>query len=194
MLSRGIYCLVWGLLLIAGLATPSEPVSAANCALYVRAETGVALHGPAGGWWGQAQGRYARGQLPAVGAILVFKKTGHMPSGHVALVTNLVGPHEILVDHANWRHGRVSRGMSVIDTSPNHDWTSVAVMEPQAGKHGRDNPTFGFIYPAAPSTEPGELISFAVATQAVDDSAAAPGTHHRIKARATRMSARPTRR
>jgi surface antigen len=171
MRSWGISCLVWGVFFFAGLLAPTEPSSAANCALYVRGETGVALYGPAGGWWSQAEGRYARGQLPAVGAILVFKRTGHMPSGHVALVTQLAGPREILVDHANWRHGRVSRNMSVIDTSPNHDWTSVAVMEPQAGKHGRDNPTFGFIYPSALPTDPSGLIRFAVATQELDDSA-----------------------
>jgi len=74
-----------------------------------------------------------------------------MPSGHVALVTNVVSAREILVDHANWRRGRVSRNISVIDTSPSHDWSTVAVMEPQAGKHGRDNPAFGFIYPVAAS-------------------------------------------
>ena len=158
MRSRGISRLVWGIFLVAGLGMPVGPSSAANCALYVRAETGVALYGAAGGWWSQAEGRYARGHLPAVGAILVFKKTAHMPSGHVALVTKLVGAREILVDHANWHHGRVSRSMSVIDTSPNHDWTAVAVMEPQAGKHGRDNPAFGFIYPVAASAGPAGLI------------------------------------
>jgi hypothetical protein len=160
MRSRGISCLVWGMFLIAGLAIPGEPAAAANCALYVRAETGVALYGAAGGWWGQAEGRYARGHLPAAGAILVFKRTGHMPSGHVALVTKIVSADEILVDHANWHHGRVSRNMSVIDTSPNHDWTAVAVIEPHAGTHGRDNPAFGFIYPAAASAGPAGLVHF----------------------------------
>jgi hypothetical protein len=169
MRSRGISCLFGGLFFFAGLVTSIEPSSAANCALYVRGETGVALYGPAGGWWGQAEARYARGHLPAVGAILVFKKTRHMPSGHVALVTKLVGPHEILVDHANWRHGGVSRNMSVIDTSPNRDWTSVAVMEPRAGKQGRDNPAFGFIYPSVPPADPGEPARFAVATHELGD-------------------------
>jgi len=143
-ISRGL-CAVF----VAGIILSNKPSAAANCALYVRAETGVALYGAAGGWWNEAEGRYARGQLPAVGAILVFKRTGHMRSGHVALVTKVVSAREILVDHANWYHGTVSRSMSVIDTSPNHDWTTVAVMELRAGKHGRDNPTFGFIYPEA---------------------------------------------
>ena len=157
MRSRGISCLFWGICFFASLFLSTRPSLAANCALYVRAETGVALYGAAGRWWDEAEGRYARGHLPAPGAIVVFKRTGHMPSGHVAIVAKVVGADEILVDHANWRHGTVSRGMSVIDTSPNHDWTQVAVMDPGSGKHGRDNPTFGFIYPEA---GPREIVDY----------------------------------
>jgi surface antigen len=149
MRSRGISRVLCCATFFTGVILSNKPSVAANCALYVRAETGVALYGAAGGWWNEAEGHYARGQAPAVGAILVFKRTGHMRSGHVALVTKVVSAREILVDHANWYHGTVNRGMSVIDTSPNHDWTTVAVMELRSGKHGRDNPTFGFIYPQA---------------------------------------------
>jgi hypothetical protein len=85
-----------------------------------------------------------------------------MPSGHVAIVTKVVSANEILVDHANWNHGTVSRGMSVIDTSPNHDWTQLAVMDVRSGKHGRDNPTFGFIYP---ETGPREIDDLHLADQ-----------------------------
>ena len=136
-----------GAMFVAGAVLPNRPSAGANCALYVRAETGVSLYGAAGGWWDQAEGLYVRGQTPAVGAILVFERTGHMRSGHVALVTKVVGPHEVLVDHANWYHGQVSYDVPVIDTSPYHDWTTVAVMELHTGQYGRDNPTFGFIYP-----------------------------------------------
>jgi surface antigen len=157
MRSRGISCLFWGICFFASLVLSTRPSLAANCALYVRAETGVALYGAAGRWWDEAEGRYARGHIPAPGAIVVFKRTGHMPSGHVAIVAKVVSADEILVDHANWRHGTVSRGMSVIDTSPNHDWTQVAVMDPGSGKHGRDNPTFGFIYL---ETGPREIVDY----------------------------------
>jgi surface antigen len=157
MRSRGISCLFWGICFFASLFLSTRPSLAANCALYVRAETGVALYGAAGRWWDEAEGRYARGHIPAPGAIVVFKRTGHMPSGHVAIVTKVVSADEILVDHANWHHGTVSRGMSVIDTSPNHDWTQVAVMDPGSGKHGRDNPTFGFIYL---ETGPREIVDY----------------------------------
>jgi surface antigen len=148
---------LWGACLAAGLIAPTKPSRAANCALYARAETGVALFGAAGGWWDQAEGRYERGHVPAVGAILVFKRTGQLPSGHVAVVAELVSAHEILVDHANWYHGTVSRGMSVIDTSPAHDWTNVAVINPPSGTHGRDYPTYGFVYPGQGPREIAEI-------------------------------------
>jgi surface antigen len=139
--------LVWGACFVAGLMAPAKHSRAANCALYARAETGVALYGSAGGWWDEANGRYERGSMPAVGAILVFKRTQRIPSGHVAVVSKIISAHEILVDHANWYHGTVSRGMSVIDTSPGHDWTSVAVMDLPSRTHGSDYPTYGFVYP-----------------------------------------------
>jgi hypothetical protein len=41
----------------------------------------------------------------------------------------------------------VSRGMSVIDTSPGHDWTSVAVVHTPSGTHGADYPTYGYVHP-----------------------------------------------
>src|SRR5271166_992141 len=160
MRSKGSWGLVWGAFFIAGVVAPTRSSGAANCALWARAETGVALYGAAGGWWNEAEGRYGRGDVPVEGAILVFKRTGHTPSGHVAVVSRIIGPHEILIDHANWYRGTVSRGMSVIDTSPDHDWTTVSVIDWRSGQHGRDNPTYGFIYPnATPREFPGEIIS-----------------------------------
>jgi surface antigen len=159
MRSMVAHSLVWGACFVAGLITPTKPSRAANCALYARAETGVALYGSAGGWWDEAGGRYDRGHVPAVGSILVFKRTRQIPSGHVAVVARVISAHEILVDHANWYHGTVSRGMSVIDTSPSHDWTSVAVINPPSGTHGRDYPTHGFVYPGPGPREIAEIPS-----------------------------------
>jgi surface antigen len=150
---------VWGACLAVGLMMLTKPSRAANCALYVRDETGVALFGAAGGWWDQAEGRCERGHVPAVGAILVFKRTGQIPSGHVAVVAQIISAREILVDHANWYHGMVSRGMSVVDTSPAHDWTSVAVINPPSGTHGRDYSTYGFVYPGRGPREIAEIPS-----------------------------------
>ncbi|MGA8759748.1 MAG: CHAP domain-containing protein [Stellaceae bacterium] len=139
--------LLWGAIVVSCVAGHSRKAAAGNCALYARAVTGIDLYGAAGGWWYEAAGRYQRGQMPAVGSILVFRPTGGSPWGHVAVVSKIVGPSMVLVDQSNWYHGRVTLGTPVADTSPNHDWTTVAVMNVDSGQFGRDNPTFGFIYP-----------------------------------------------
>ena len=139
--------LVWGAIVVGCFVSHSRKTAAANCALYARAITGVDLHGAAGSWWDRAAGLYGRGPTPAVGSILVFRRTRRIPSGHVAVVSKVVGPGEILVDHANWHPGAVSRDMPVVDTSPNHDWTMVAAVESNSGRLGSDYPTYGFVYP-----------------------------------------------
>ncbi len=139
--------LVWGAVVIGFFGLHPRNATAGNCALYARAITGVDLYGAAGGWWYEAIGRYQRGQVPAQGSILVFRPTRATPSGHVAVVSQIVGPSMVLVDQSNWYHGRVTLGTPVIDTSPNHDWTRVSVMNLDSGQFGRDNPTFGFVYP-----------------------------------------------
>jgi hypothetical protein len=139
--------LAWGVLSALVLCAPDRPAVAGNCALYARAQTGVTLFGAAGGWWDEAAGLYQRGHVPEVGSILVFRRTGMMPSGHVAVVSKVIGPGQILVDQSNWYHGRITHDTPVIDTSPDHDWTSVAVMNIGAGEFGRDSPTYGFVYP-----------------------------------------------
>ena len=151
----------WGLSMLTALPAPaatlkhgstpaaSPPQHGSNCVAYARAVTGIELDGNAAAWWPHANGRYERGQVPKLGAILVFKPSGSMRVGHVAVVSRIVGPREILVDQANWIPGRVVNAMSVIDASVGNDWTSVKVIELHSGKHGRENPTFGFIYPRA---------------------------------------------
>ncbi|HVH78684.1 MAG TPA: hypothetical protein VM782_04790, partial [Stellaceae bacterium] len=76
--------------------------------------------------------------------------------GHVAVVSRVLGPREVLVDQANWVRGRVTTAMSVVDASPQNDWTSVKVQF--AGTHGRENPTYGFIYPPVVPAHFGETI------------------------------------
>jgi surface antigen len=198
------HSLLWGACLAAGVVASAKPSAAANCALYAREVTGVALFGAAGGWWAEAEGRYQRGQVPAVGSILVFKRTHRIPSGHVAVVSRIISDDEILVDHSNWYHGTVSRGMSVIDTSPAHDWTSVAVLHTASGTHGADYPTYGFVYPkpaereiievhdrsgfasyAADASGRPALFQLAVATDEGDGDSlarATPRGHHRKEA------------
>jgi surface antigen len=142
--------------------------SGGNCVAYARDVTGISLDGNAAAWWPHAEGRYERGHVPALGAILVFKPYGGMHVGHVAVVSRVVGPREILVDQANWVRGRVTKAMSVVDASPQNDWTSVKVQF--AGTHGRENPTYGFIYPRV------QPADFGTAT--ADAKPAKPDRHH----------------
>ena len=143
----GASCLAAAMWLAAGAQAASF---GGNCVAYARQVSGISLDGNAGAWWSQAEGRYERGQTPAVGAVLVFQPSGHMPVGHVAVVSQVVKPREILVDQANWVRGRIVKGMSVIDASPNNDWTVVKVVELHSGTHGRPNQTYGFVYPRKP--------------------------------------------
>lgn len=149
----------WGLVVLSCvpvMARVTHEGHGGNCVAYAREVTGVHLDGNAASWWPHAEGRYDRGHQPSVGAILVFKPYARMHVGHVAVVSRVVGPREILVDQANWVRGRVTHAMSVVDASPSNDWTSVKVQF--AGTHGRENPTYGFIYPRAVPTSFGETI------------------------------------
>src|SRR5262249_9880211 len=79
----GASCLAAAMWLAAGAQAASV---GGNCVVYARQASGISLDGNAGAWWSQAEGRYERGQTPAVGAVLVFRPSGHMPVGHVAVV------------------------------------------------------------------------------------------------------------
>jgi len=158
---RSIALGVWGTVILScvpAMARSSHEGHGGNCVAYAREVTGVRLDGNAATWWPHAEGRYERGHLPSVGAILVFKPYGRMHVGHVAVVARVVGPREVLVDQANWVRGRVTTAMSVVDASPLNDWTSVKVLEPHSGTHGRENPTYGFIYPRVLPASFGETV------------------------------------
>jgi surface antigen len=135
---------------------PAAASPGGNCVAYARELTGIRLDGNAASWWPHAEGRYERGHTPAVGAVLVFRPYAGMRVGHVAVVSRIVGPREILVDQANWVRGRVSQSMSVVDASLLNDWTSVKVQ--YGGTHGRENPTYGFVYPRTLPASFGERI------------------------------------
>ena len=142
-------------LLVAGLAGGAASPAAAwlQCAPYARAESGIAIHGNAGTWWGQAAGHYRRGIAPEVGAVLAFQPTRAMPIGHVAVVAAVVDSRHILLNHANWSgHGRIERGALAEDVSSSGDWSVVRVWyAPQHSLGLRTNPTFGFIYHEPPA-------------------------------------------
>lgn len=118
-----------------------------QCVPFARANSGIELVGNAATWWSQAAGVYARGNQPEVGSILSFRATGHMHLGHVAVVTEVVNPRLVEIDHANWAtRGSVSRGVEVMDVSPGNDWTEVRVALAGGNGFGDTYPTNGFIY------------------------------------------------
>ncbi len=120
-----------------------------QCVPFARSMSGIEIRGNAHTWWDQASGVYQRGRRPELGSVLSFRSTGSMRLGHVAVVTSIVNAREIRIDHANWSRGAVTRGMRVIDVSPDNSWTSV-----QVGSYGPEGtpgrqvyPINGFIYP-----------------------------------------------
>ncbi len=144
----------------------SGPVWAVQCVPYARQISGIDLYGNAWTWWQSADGQYGRGNRPRVGAALVFKRGPHLPSGHVAVVTAVVSPRLIKVDHANWapkgaRKGGIQRNVAVIDESLRNDWSQVRVWYPPThGFEAKVYPVYGFIYPNAyPNAPPAEQLA-----------------------------------
>lgn len=123
-----------------------------ECAPFARAMTGVALAGEAADWWWQADGRYERSRIPSVGAILVLRRSGRLPSGHVAVVSRVVSRREILVTQANWLHHRVTEDQPVLDVSGRGDWSAVRVWWPPSRQMGTaEYRVLGFIRPDQPA-------------------------------------------
>jgi hypothetical protein len=134
-----------------GVASKPSSYADLECVAYARQLTGLQIRGDAWTWWDSAAGRYERGNQPRPMAVLVLKKTGQLPGGHVAVVRLVAGPREIRVDHANWddrrTRGRVYENMSVIDVSPKNDWTAVKFWN--GGGYGKVYPAHGFVVPPA---------------------------------------------
>lgn len=123
-----------------------------QCVPYARQVSGIEIFGDAWTWWQGAAGLYERGARPLGGAVLVMKRDARLAHGHVSVVTAVVAPREIRVTHANWgwagkKRGQVESDVSIIDVSPNNDWSEVKVWN--GGSYGRVYPAYGFIYPAS---------------------------------------------
>lgn len=123
-----------------------------SCVPYARAVTGMGIKGNAKDWWGNAAGTYARGRNPESGAVMSFQDTPGMRLGHVAVVTRVLDPRTVEIDHANWRgpgasKGGVFKSIPVRDVSANNDWSQVRVGLGHSGDFGNTvYPTNGFIY------------------------------------------------
>lgn len=123
-----------------------------QCVPFARLLSGVQIFGDAWTWWRQAAGRYETGGTPRAGAVLCFRPTGRMRLGHVAVVSQVLTDRIIQVTHANWSlingtRGQVERDVTVVDVSPQGDWSQVRVWyNPLGGLGGTVYPTYGFIY------------------------------------------------
>ena len=144
-----------------------------QCAPFARFMSGINIFGNAWSWWEQATGKYAKGFTPDSGAVLVFKPYGAMREGHVAVVTQVLTDRIIQVTHANWspiggRRGQVEKDVTVVDVSPQGDWSQVKVWyDPNKDLGTTVYPTYGFIYQAAQNAANAAVNAFANATAAV---------------------------
>jgi surface antigen len=124
-----------------------------NCAPFARELSGIALYGDAASWWDQAPGRYERASRPVLGSALVFRREQRLPSGHVSVVSRILGARQIQVTQANWVAGQLDEDQMVVDVSERGDWTEVRVWWPPIGQLGSHAyPTFGFIQPPVPAS------------------------------------------
>lgn len=133
-----------------------------QCVPYARQVSGIAIYGDAHTWWDQAAGRYARGFVPQVGAVMALQPHGNSTLGHVAAVSKIIDARTILIRHANWspingRRGQIEDNVQVVDVSPGNDWSEVRVWYAPIGALGSTHwPVQGFIYagkaPRASST------------------------------------------
>jgi len=120
-----------------------------QCVPHARALSGLPIRGDAWTWWQAADGRYVRGPTPRAGSVLVLKRTNRLRRGHLAVVTQVLGPREVLAEHANWlNRGMIHRNVPLVDVSPANDWSQVRLWY-VPGNHlgGRTYPAHGFIHP-----------------------------------------------
>lgn len=122
-----------------------------ECVPYARDLSGINLRGNAWTWWNSANGRYAKGNMPRPGAVMVFSKTRRLRLGHLAVVAEVRSSREIVVHQANWLNGgHIHRYTPVRDISAANDWSEVRVWYTPGRTYGaRTYAAYGFIYPNA---------------------------------------------
>jgi hypothetical protein len=144
-----------------------------ECVPFARAASGIQIFGDAWTWWSQAEGRYARGHAPRVGAVIVFARSSRLRLGHVAVVSRIVTPRVAMVTHANWsrrdgKRGHTEQDVTLTDVSRDNDWSAVKIWyRDQAGLGTTVYSTYGFVYgtpdkraPAAvPKARPAAYLS-----------------------------------
>jgi len=128
---------------------PVQAGSYWQCVPFARMYSGIQIFGDAWTWWGQAVNRFRTGRTPETGSVLVFRPEGRMTRGHVAVVSEIITDRAIQVTHANWggSRGKVEEDVTVVDVSPNNDWSQVKVWYNPIRDLGTTvYPTYGFIH------------------------------------------------
>ncbi|WP_067737024.1 CHAP domain-containing protein [Novosphingobium naphthalenivorans] len=133
-----------------------SPSGVLQCVPYARQLSGIQIYGDAHTWWNQAKGRYARGHLPRVGAVMAVRPFHNSHLGHVAMVSKIIDSRTILLSHANWSYpGQIERNVTALDVSPDNDWSEVRIWYGPNQNLGTTHwPVAGFIYNAKPGTIP----------------------------------------
>lgn len=124
------------------------PLHRLFCVEYARIRSGFNIVGDAKLWWQHAASNlYSRMSRPVEEAVMVFSGSKRLRKGHVAVVTSIVGPRQIIVDQANWQnHGEIDHATPVLDVSKNNDWSQVRVWDIPSGTFGaRTYAISGFI-------------------------------------------------
>ncbi len=99
--------------------------------------SGLAVFGDAKHWWERAKNLYARLPHPVEEAVMVFSGSKRLSRGHVAVVTDIVSPRQIIVDQANWQNkGEIDHATPVLDVSAANDWSLVRVWDIRSGAFG----------------------------------------------------------
>jgi len=113
------------------------PLRRLFCVEYARMRSGLAVFGDAKTWWARAKNLYARVSHPVEEAVMVFSGSKRLKRGHVAVVTEIVSPREIIVDQANWQNkGEIDHATPVLDVSKHNDWSQVRVWDIPSGTFG----------------------------------------------------------
>ena len=124
---------------VTAVAPPSveTPLHRLFCVEYARMRSGLAVFGDAKTWWARAKNLYARVSHPVEEAVMVFSGSQRIKRGHVAVVTAIVSPREIIVDQANWQNkGEIDHATPVLDVSRANDWSRVRVWDIPSGTYG----------------------------------------------------------
>jgi surface antigen len=149
-----------------------------QCVPFARLVSGIQIFGDAWTWWSQAAGKYQTGFVPKAGAVLCFRPTGRMRLGHVAVVSQVLTDRVIQITHANWSlidgsRGQVERNVTVVDVSPQGDWSEVKVWNDPSRNLGTTTyPTYGFIYGDAATATSAKIAAASGAALAMAQSAA----------------------